>query len=411
MRFAVVMIFGCGLMACASDEAPAHDPAAEGVAALVVTEDDELREIAGRLLPGLAERSGLEVRDSIRLARRSRAELERFLEAKLDEEIDEARAEGLAEAYALLGLVPEDFDLRATLLEVYTEQVAGFYDPDSTTLYVLDDQPGRAIEELLLHELVHAVQDQWVDLAAVTAPTLDNDRRAAAQAAIEGHATLVMLEYVMRGMSTHDLDLLEVPDFARQMRPALEGIGSEYPALGGAPRIIRESLLLPYLHGASYVQSVWRTRGSRVPLGEILPASTEQVADPDRFTRADPDLPTGVQLTLAPPARIELDDVLGHAEVRILLGEIVGPEAGAGAEGWDGDRWALVAEGATRGLVWAAVFDDAAARDRFVGLLAPRLDAFPRRATLDASTVEGRPIVLLRVGIESEVTVTLGGDG
>ena len=30
-------------------------------------------------------------------------------------------------------------------MSVYTEQVAGFYDPDSTALFVLDDQPQDAL--------------------------------------------------------------------------------------------------------------------------------------------------------------------------------------------------------------------------------------------------------------------------
>jgi len=104
----------------------------------------------------------------------------------------------LSEAYALLGLVPRAMDLRGMLKAIYLEQIAGFYDPDSTTLFVLDDQPDEAIESLLAHELVHAIQDQNTDLDAITAPGLNNDRRVAAQAAIEGHATLVMFEFLIR---------------------------------------------------------------------------------------------------------------------------------------------------------------------------------------------------------------------
>ena len=79
-------------------------------------------------------------------------------------------------SYALLGLVPDTLDLRAVLLSLYTEQVAGFYEPDSTALFVMDDQPASALQGLLIHELVHAVQDQTVDLHALTDPDLGNDR-------------------------------------------------------------------------------------------------------------------------------------------------------------------------------------------------------------------------------------------
>ncbi len=182
-----------GFAACGG-EMP--DPPQRPADTLVVSQDAGLREMTAAMLPGLAERSGLELREPIRVERRSRDELQRYLVAKLDEELPEERAQHLTDAYALLGLMPRDVDLRALLLSVYQEQVAGFYDPDSTALFVMEDQSPEALQPILLHELVHAVQDQWTDLETATDPSRGNDRATAAQAAIEGHATLVMLEYM-----------------------------------------------------------------------------------------------------------------------------------------------------------------------------------------------------------------------
>ncbi len=375
---------------------------------LVVSGDPELRRISSALLPALAERSGLQLRAPVRVERRSRAQLEAYVIGKLDEELPPGKARLLEEAYALLGLAPEGFDLRATLTAIYTEQVAGFYEPDSTALYVLDDQPSAALESLLMHELVHAVQDQWVDLAAVTAPELDNDRSAAAQAAIEGHAMLVMLEHAMSAAQP-DLDVVDMPRIAGLLRPALDGVHDQYPALGSAPRIIRESLLLPYTEGAAYVQAVWAARGRRVPLGEMLPASTEQVARPERFTAETPDEPTEVRVTVSDDVEVLLDDVLGFAETRIFLEELAGESAGSAASGWDGDRWALVRNGERSGIVWALVFDTEGARDRFASTVTPHLTALPGRASLRTMMVDERPAALLRIGLEPEVTVTFEG--
>src|SRR5690606_16011354 len=144
------------LGACGGD---AQEPAVR-----VTSSDPELRAMAERLLPDLARRAGLELQEPVRLERRSRAQLESYLRAKLDEELPPERAAATVEAYAMLGLVPADLELRDLLLDLYTEQVAGFYEPDSTALFVLDDQPREALESLLLHELVHAVQDQSADL-------------------------------------------------------------------------------------------------------------------------------------------------------------------------------------------------------------------------------------------------------
>ena len=147
---------------------------------LVESSDRHLRELAASLLPDLAARSGMELTSPVRLEQRSRAELVRYLEHKLDEELPPAEARARVDAYALFGLVPSDLDLRTVLLGLYTEQVAGFYEPDSTALFVLDDQPDADVEALLVHELVHAVQDQSVDLSAITDPDLGNDRATAA---------------------------------------------------------------------------------------------------------------------------------------------------------------------------------------------------------------------------------------
>lgn len=398
------------LAACGGE--PAGDvggpPAAPDT--LVISADAELREMARSILPDLAARSGLTLREPVRLERRSRAELEGYLRMKLDEELPEERARHLTAVYSRLGLMSGEVDLRDLLLSVYREQVAGFYDPDSTALFVLDDQSAQALEPVLLHELVHAVQDQWTDLDAATSRENGNDRATAAQAAIEGHATLVMLEYMAEQAQGRDLDLTEIPGFAGQMRAVLEMARSQYPELARAPRVIQEGMLFPYLEGAGFVLEVWRVRGNREgPFEDLLPSSTEQVLDPSRFLADSPDEPT--DLLVEPGAgEVLYGDGLGALETRILLEEVAGAGAGAAAEGWDGDAYVLVAsaDGGTH-LAWASVWDDVASRDRFLEALAPGLAALPGPAALTPLEVGGRPGALLMVGGPLEVRVSLAG--
>src|SRR6185436_6818121 len=130
----------------------------------VVSADAELESEVRDLLPDLAARAGLEVLGPVRVERRSRDQLVAYLTRKLEQEFPPEEERHVRSSYALLGLLPSDLDLRQLLLSVYTEQVAGFYDPDSTALFVLEDQPPQALGTVLVHELVHAVQDQTVDL-------------------------------------------------------------------------------------------------------------------------------------------------------------------------------------------------------------------------------------------------------
>jgi hypothetical protein len=378
---AVSLLLGATAGACEAQQSPSS---------WVVSSDPVLVELASEILPDLAARSGLELREPVRLERRSRADLVRYLEGKLDEELSGDEARATVDAYALLGLVPADLDLRSVLLGLYTEQVAGYYEPDSTALFVLDDQSAQALEGLLVHELVHALQDQSVDLAELTDRDLGNDRSVAALTAIEGHATLVMLEYLTEQMLGAPIDLAETPDFAAQMRPALQAIRGQFPALASAPLVIQESLLFPYVEGTSFVQALW-TGGERVaPFGEHLPESTEQV-----LARGGGDAPIDLEIT-ASEGRIVRQDVLGRLEVGVLLQEHGANPAAA--DGWDGDRWALLEANGARGLAWYALWEDVASRTRFQSALQGVLGELGAPATVEAVDVGGRPATLLRVG-------------
>lgn len=412
MHSILLAALAMGLAACAGDSPPADVPQA-ALDTLVISADPELADLAARLLPELAERSGLTLREPVRLVRRSRTELESYLLAKLDEELPEERARNLTGVYSRLGLMPGETDLRELLLSVYREQVAGFYDPDSTALFVLDDQSAEALEPVLLHELVHAVQDQWTDLEAATAPERGNDRGTAAQAAIEGHATLVMLEYMAEQAQGRKVDLTEIPGFGLQMRAVLATARDQYPELARAPRVIQEGMLFPYMEGAGFVLEVWTALGGRDGgLEGLIPTSTEQVLDPARFLSDPRDEPEELELGLA-SGEVLHDDGLGQAEVRILLEETAGEAAGAAAEGWDGDRYVLFRSAlGQEGLAWASVWDDAEARDRFVEALGPALSKLPEPAVLTPMEVDGLPGALLMVGGEGvEVSVSLAGAG
>ena len=391
--FLLLVSLGCG---AAGDET------------LVTSSDPGLASIAVRLLPDLASRSGMELHRPIRVERRSRVELERYLEFKIEEEFPEDRAELLSEVYGLLGLVPPDMDLRGTIKGLYLEQVAGFYDPDSTTLFVLDDQPDEAIESLLVHELVHAIQDQSTDLDAMTDPGLSNDRRVAAQAAIEGHATLVMFEFLMQQQGRGALDGTDVLDLSSSLGPALEAARTASPALAGAPLILQESVLFPYRGGVMFVEALWKERGGRPPpFGSDLPGSTEEILHPENFARGEREPLRSVELSVQDGWSRLYEDTLGELELGVLLETVGGSRTSA--FGWGGDRYVLLDDGSGgHSLTWFGVWDTEEQRDGFVRELEPRLSAFPMPATLVAMEIGGLPATRLSVGDVPTVTAVLG---
>jgi hypothetical protein len=378
-----------------------------GDTTFVVSSDPDLKERVGQLLPELAERAGMELTRPLRVERRSREQLEGYLRAKLDEEFPPVEADLLTRSYSLLGLIDGDLDLRSILLSVYTEQVAGFYEPDSTALFVMDDMALEMQQTVLVHELVHAVQDQTANLDSLTAKVRGNDRQSAAQAAIEGHATLVMLEYVAEQLRGEPVDFSQLPDFSSALRPALEGMRNQYPALASAPAIIQEALLFPYLEGASFMAALWQADQSRpAPFGANLPQSTEQVLDPAKAGGESWDPPTELRLTPQGAHTVAYENTMGQAELRVFLEEHLGVEAKDLAQGWDGDRYLLLLgpEGHDA-LVWASVWDTEEARDRFVEGLRPALPQMEVPGSLEAVPLFGRPGALLVMGTAGEVPV------
>lgn len=367
---------------------------------LVVSSDPELAVIGAELLPRLAERAGMDLSHPVRIEARSRAQLVSYLRLKLDEDLPEDEARARRDTYALLGLVEPDLGLRNLLLGLYTEQVAGFYDPDSTALFVLDDQPEAALEGLLLHELVHAVQDQNVRLDELVDPDRGNDAVTAAQAAIEGHATLVMFEYLTEQAVGSPIDLSQIPDFESQVRPALAGVSQQFPALADAPRIIRESLLFPYVEGAIFVQRLWADGERHSPFGPLMPGSTEQVV----YANADRSIDLSI---LVDKGKVILQDGLGAFELQIFLEEVLevpGGIAGEGAAGnlaamWDGDHYVLVeSSDGDRHLVWVVLWSDEDGHHQFTERIWSHADNLGGTVSVERIVVEGRSATLLQIG-------------
>ncbi len=373
-------------------------------------QDTALRRLAGELLPAAEAHAGLPARGPVRLASRSRSELEAFLIDEMSRQLPPDRIEAVVRTYARLGLVPDSLDLEPLLRSLLLEQVVGYYDPARDTLYVLDRVDESLIEPVLLHEMVHALQDQYMDLDSLMRSNLHaNDRGTAAQAAMEGHATFAMFEWQMARLTGTEADLTELPGLESLLGDdPLAAAGLDMPVLTEAPAVIRESLLFPYLGGLLFVQRLWSGDAGRIPpLGDRMPTSTEQVLHPERFADGAVDHPTDVVFASEPPgpwAEI-LTDGLGELETRLLLREFLPDREGAdrAAAGWDGDRYRLLDGPPGEVFVWATVWDSDVDAAQFEEAVAEALrlryggepGAMGRSVRVRREETQGRPTVTI----------------
>jgi hypothetical protein len=295
-------------------------------------------------------------------------------------------------AYRLFHLLPDTVDLRRLLVSLYTEQVVGYYDPDSTTLYVVAGADPLVLKLTLAHELVHALQGQYLTLDTLLDPARDGDRRMAAQAVLEGQATLASLVVLMP-----DRGFEEIPDFADTYRQAIRQQHAQMPVFNSAPLIVRESLVFPYLEGANFVRWYSDRHGEASLFDSELPQSTEQILHPEHYGEGD----EPISLALLDTAHVVHTDGMGEFETRVLLTSLTGSESmgRAGALAWGGDRYAAYEAGAgEHALVWWTAWDTERAADRFAILLKrswPTDGAPGRKVTIEREPVGGRPGVRL----------------
>ncbi len=346
---------------------------------------------AERVIPNVERAVGLTFKTPPDIQIRTREQLVTYLQTKIETDLPSERVKGIEAAYRLFGLIPEDLDLREMLLPLYSEQVVGFFDPDSNALYLIEGTDEVQVGLILAHELVHALQAQYTPLDSLLTPEGANDVVIAAQAMIEGQATLASIHALL---PNQDLDA--IPDFWETYREQVRQGQEQMPVFNTAPAIIQETLIFPYLQGAIFNHWFVKNFPDTVPYGPRLPVSTEQILHPTKYREGDRPLSLAFDDTDA----LVYQDGLGEFEMRILLRELSGSISvgTAGALGWDGDQYAVVEDGEDHVLVWWTVWDNEPLADRFRDLVEAEWSKrvrIGRRLQVERATMAGQGAVRL----------------
>src|SRR6266571_1619024 len=126
-----------------------------------VQSEAQLRQAVQQMMPAVERATGLTFKRRPVVLRRSRAQVRDYVIHKFDDDLPPAELAGAQAAYRLFGLIPDSLDLRRTMTDLLTEQVAGYFDPDSNALYLPTDIDPSQARLVISHELVHALQDQY----------------------------------------------------------------------------------------------------------------------------------------------------------------------------------------------------------------------------------------------------------
>lgn len=188
------------------------------------------------------------------------------------------------------------------------ESLQGFYSPVERALVVYENVRGNYRAGVLLHELVHALQDQRFDLRGEALHAQpDTDRGRARAALVEGDAVLTMIEAL--GEAGDRVRPMLTPDWSR-----------------------RPERVLAYSAGARFVAAL-RERGGWEEVNrayEDPPRTTEEILHPDRYVRGVSGRDAALEAGVEPRGEFGV--------LSWLLGRGVAPEtAVTAADGWDGD--------------------------------------------------------------------------
>jgi hypothetical protein len=351
--------------------------------------DAGLARLVDSLVPAVQQAAGFRFKQTPRSALRTREQVRSYLVAKLRQELPPERIRGVEAAYRLLGMLPDTLQLERLLLDLYGEQVAGFYDPDSTTFFGVAGADPLVLRLVLAHEMVHALQGQYLPLDSILHDIHSNDRLTAAQAVLEGQATLVSIRVLTPGQ-----DVTARPEFWVAYRQQVMAQQGAMPVFAHAPLLVRETLLFPYLDGAEFMRW-WGTTAlaDSLPGGRLMPASTEQILHPERYVAHDQPVP--LRFSSGPPRMYQ--DGLGEMEIQVLEAQLRHDPDVPGTMsplGWGGDLYGVYDTPAGPAIVWYAVWDDAPSADRFAAETAQALRARAKtgyHTRFDRLEVDGRP--------------------
>src|SRR4051794_5441190 len=143
--------------------------------------------------------TGLAEEHPVPYGRMTKRQLRQFLNKRIKKTIkpEEIRADEIS--LKMFGLVPQDFDLKKSTIDLLTEQAAAFYDYDEKKLFLLEDSSLAAETTTLAHELSHALADQHFDLDHFMEDTPANDdENLAHTAVVEGQASWLMIAYELK---------------------------------------------------------------------------------------------------------------------------------------------------------------------------------------------------------------------
>ncbi len=320
---------------------PTAEPPQEGEVKITPRQAEELFHSVDEILQFDSKETGLPIKREVKRKLTSRDEVVSYLTKHMNDE-DTQRLRRSELVLKKFGLLPRDFDLETFLVALLKEEVAGYYDPKTKTVNLLDWVPIEEQEPVMAHELTHALQDQdinlqkWMkkgdkDLGEIrkdpTPADIENDEiDNAREAVVEGQAQAMMFQYAI-APTGHSI--VTSPALVGAMEEETLTGSSSTKVFNDAPIFMKESLTFPYTYGMDFVIKLMQKGGKEKAFADVLhnpPHTTRQIMEPETYLSGERIEPMHI-----PDFKRDFKDykkfdigAMGEFDVAVLIEQYVG---------------------------------------------------------------------------------------
>jgi hypothetical protein len=233
-----------------------------------------------------------------------------------------------------LQLVSPKVDIEKAFDTATDAGTLGFYSPKTKRLYVKGTHATPGVRSVLVHELTHALTDQWFGLHRPKLEHSNQELGLGFTALIEGDAE-----------RTHEAYKKQLSPADRALAEKQQGADQEPPDV---PEIVLLFIGFPYIIGPQFVSAVVDDGGLE-ELNKAYrkpPTSSEQLFDPEKFIVNDQ--PARVSVPHADGPELEHGDLGLLGLFLMLRGELGNGPAMQSVLGWGGDQFVVWRAGDNR---------------------------------------------------------------
>jgi IrrE N-terminal-like domain len=307
-----------------------------------------LEALAHELLPTVAKTMGLPIPKVLKVEVLAPAAAKAKLQEGFARDYPGDALARLAEALTVLGIEKSAADFPALASSFYASNADGFFEPESSTLFLVEGHPLERQRHVIVHELAHAVQFAQPELqASLKDRGQSEDERLAQAAALEGQAQAVTARVLSELFKAQGLDPKAMQAL---ITDTAAGSAAELAKATPSPWLGLQ-LQYPYTAGAKLVSALGTPED---PLANALlarlPESTAEASDPARYRAAKPPERWGLGLgRRIPNATSPWSNKLGCAALDLLGKEL--------CAGWVADAVETVRRDGKTVLVWMVIYE------------------------------------------------------